>query len=221
MALETFSGIWSFVIQNPLSTDDQGQGDDHIRGIKQGVRATWPNVSATAECTHTELNHLVGVSSNLNTALSSEIARNDAQSASLATIIGYGSMSFAESTSEISANTTFTIYTGWGTPGPTKRASVSTASGHIMVVKEGVYQVNASLAISASTGATITMLLLHNDATSVYRTSAKLAANDLAPITLNAHISASASAELKIALTSTATTSITPKHGQFSAKRIG
>lgn len=62
MALESVTYISDLVATNPIgATDPKSQGDDHIRNIKAGVLATFPNVSGAMTASHTELNHLDGV----------------------------------------------------------------------------------------------------------------------------------------------------------------
>ena len=62
MALESFSFIDSLNASNPVhATDAVSQGDDHIRGIKTVLLASWPNIDAAVNFTPTEANRLVGL----------------------------------------------------------------------------------------------------------------------------------------------------------------
>lgn len=75
MALEDLTGtkyIDSLNSSNPTATDGVSEGDDHIRGIKNVLKTTFPNVSGAVTSTHTELNLLDGV-----TATTSELNRVD------------------------------------------------------------------------------------------------------------------------------------------------
>lgn len=57
MGLETFSGIWTLNSAWPLGASDlKSQGDDHIRGLKAAILATFPNVAGAVTVTHTALN---------------------------------------------------------------------------------------------------------------------------------------------------------------------
>lgn len=64
MALEDLTGgsvyIDSFVNTNPTSSDTKSQGDDHLRGIKNVLLNTFPNVTGAVTSSHTELNLLDG-----------------------------------------------------------------------------------------------------------------------------------------------------------------
>lgn len=61
MALESITYINSLNVLNPGATDFLSEGDDHIRGIKQAIKSTFPSVTGPVTATHTELNRLAGV----------------------------------------------------------------------------------------------------------------------------------------------------------------
>lgn len=65
MALESFSFINSLNVLNPANSDFLVEGDDHIRGIKQTIKSTFPNVTGPVTATHTELNRLAGIGSSV------------------------------------------------------------------------------------------------------------------------------------------------------------
>ena len=67
MALESGTYINSLNAANPVSTDGLAQADDHLRLIKSTVKATFPNLSGAVTATHTELNYVDGVTSNIQT----------------------------------------------------------------------------------------------------------------------------------------------------------
>ena len=56
MALETFSYITSLDSANPTYTDQKKQGDDHLRGIKSTLLASFPAISGPVTVTHTQIN---------------------------------------------------------------------------------------------------------------------------------------------------------------------
>ena len=77
--------IDDLVATNPLSNDAKSEGDDHIRGVKNVLKNTFPNVTGPVTATQTELNTLDGVTSStaeLNildgvTATAAELNYND------------------------------------------------------------------------------------------------------------------------------------------------
>jgi len=72
MALESTTYIDGLVITNPTGTDPRSQGDDHLRLIKDTIRATFPNMSGAMTATHTELNAIDGY-----TGTTAELNYND------------------------------------------------------------------------------------------------------------------------------------------------
>ena len=77
MALEDLTGsgkyIDDLVSTNPTATDNVAQGDDHIRGIKNVLKLTLPNVTGAITPTHTELNYVDGVTSAVQTQLNNKL----------------------------------------------------------------------------------------------------------------------------------------------------
>lgn len=65
MALEDLTGpskfIDAFVTGNPVSNDDRREGDDHIRGIKNVLRNTFPQLNAAVTATDEQLNLAAGI----------------------------------------------------------------------------------------------------------------------------------------------------------------
>lgn len=60
MALETSNYIDGLVATNPTSGDPVSQADDHIRLVKNTVKATFPNINAAVTPTPTQLNRVTG-----------------------------------------------------------------------------------------------------------------------------------------------------------------
>ena len=60
MATEGGTYISDFDASKPVAGDTPGEGDDHIRLIKDHIKATFPNVSGAVSATHTELNLIDG-----------------------------------------------------------------------------------------------------------------------------------------------------------------
>ena len=69
MALEDLTGtkyIDDLVATNPAAGDNVSEGDDHIRGIKNVLKTTFPNIDGAVTATDTELN---AVTATANAAL--------------------------------------------------------------------------------------------------------------------------------------------------------
>lgn len=77
MALETGTYIDDLVEANPTSTDPVKQGDDHLRLIKKVLKNTFANITNAVTVTHTELNRLGGVTSNVQNQLDDKLDASD------------------------------------------------------------------------------------------------------------------------------------------------
>ena len=56
--------IDDLVSSNPVgASDPKSEGDDHIRGIKNVLKLTFPQLTGPMTCTQAELNKLDGLSS--------------------------------------------------------------------------------------------------------------------------------------------------------------
>ena len=76
MALEDLTGtkyLDDLNSSNPAAGDDVSEGDDHIRGIKNVLKLTFPNVDAAVNATPTELNYVDGVTSAIQTQLDAKV----------------------------------------------------------------------------------------------------------------------------------------------------
>ena len=73
MALEDLTGsgkyIDDLVSSNPAAGDNVSEGDDHIRGIKNVLKLSFPAITGAVTPTHTELNYVDGVTSAIQTQL--------------------------------------------------------------------------------------------------------------------------------------------------------
>lgn len=79
MALETSTYINGLVATNPTSTDNVGDGDNHIRLLKSTIKATFPNITGALTATHTAIDlaiPTVNAATDANTA--STIVKRDA-----------------------------------------------------------------------------------------------------------------------------------------------
>ena len=77
MALEDLTGtkyIDSLNSANPVASDDVAEGDDHIRGIKNVLKTTFPNLDGAVNATDTELNYVDGVTSAIQTQLDAKVS---------------------------------------------------------------------------------------------------------------------------------------------------
>jgi len=75
MALEDLTGtkyIDDLVATNPAAGDNVSEGDDHIRGIKNVLKTTFPNIDGAVTPTDTELNYVDGVTSAIQTQIDSK-----------------------------------------------------------------------------------------------------------------------------------------------------
>ena len=72
MALEDLTGtkyLDDLVATNPAAGDDVSEGDDHIRGIKNVLKTTFPSIDGAITATDTELNYVGGVTSAIQTQI--------------------------------------------------------------------------------------------------------------------------------------------------------
>src|SRR6266542_1390984 len=58
MPIETFSYVDSLVTTNPAGSEGGQQGDDHLRGIKQVLKNTFPSLTGAVTATQATLNNL-------------------------------------------------------------------------------------------------------------------------------------------------------------------
>ena len=75
MALEDLTGtkyIDDLVSTNPAAGDNVSEGDDHIRGIKNVLKTTFPSIDGAITATDTELNYVDGVTSAIQTQIDSK-----------------------------------------------------------------------------------------------------------------------------------------------------
>ena len=75
MALEDLTGtkyLDDLVATNPAAGDDVSEGDDHIRGIKNVLKTTFPSIDGAITATDTELNYVGGVTSAIQTQIDSK-----------------------------------------------------------------------------------------------------------------------------------------------------
>jgi len=76
MALETLTGtkyVSDLVSANPAVGDNVSEGDDHIRGIKNVLKTTFPSIDGAINATDTELNYVDGVTSAIQTQIDNTV----------------------------------------------------------------------------------------------------------------------------------------------------
>jgi len=76
MALEDLTGtkyIDDLNSSNPAAGDNVSEGDDHIRGIKNVLKTTFPSIDGAITATDTEINYVDGVTSNVQTQLDAKL----------------------------------------------------------------------------------------------------------------------------------------------------
>lgn len=88
MALETATFISGLVSTNPTSSDNVGEGDNHLRLIKSTLLATFPAITGAVSVSHTQINTSVAATeaaTNANTA-NAIVRRNASGNFSASTI---------------------------------------------------------------------------------------------------------------------------------------
>lgn len=79
MALESSTYINGLVITNPTSSDNVGDGDNHIRLLKSTIRATFPNINGALTSTNTAIDGAVTATTGATSAnTASKIVARDA-----------------------------------------------------------------------------------------------------------------------------------------------
>ena len=79
MALESSTYISGLVVTNPTSSDNVGDGDNHIRLLKSTIRATFPNIDGALTATHTAIDGAVTATTDATSAnTASKIVARDA-----------------------------------------------------------------------------------------------------------------------------------------------
>jgi hypothetical protein len=68
MGLEVATYIDGLIATNPTGTDPKSQGDDHLRLVKSTIKNTFPNIAGAVTPTHAEINHLGGLTVNVQTS---------------------------------------------------------------------------------------------------------------------------------------------------------
>jgi len=229
MALESGSGIWSLVVSNPAASDDVNAGDDHLRLIKDSLKQTFPNISATVNATNAQINHLSGVDSNIqnsidtiSASLQSEISRTNDLSQSFQaeiTKVAYGTIYLSDSSAEFSATTSFTTFVSFDTVGVSKLITAGTATGALVVTNAGHYDIMGKLDVSSSAALVITALVMIDDATSNIRSEVALAAGGSGSLNLLGIETAGASSKIQIRLLGSITTAFTVSNAQLKVRR--
>ena len=76
MGLETFTGAFINGLDEdwPIgNADEKSEGDNHLRGIKEVLKNSFPQITGAVNANHTELNYLDGVSPGLNAAFKAPV----------------------------------------------------------------------------------------------------------------------------------------------------
>ena len=88
MALEDLTGSGKYIddlnSSNPAAGDNVSEGDDHIRGIKNVLKLTFPAIDGPITPSDTEINYVGGVSSSIQTQFNAIGANNWVTNARLA-----------------------------------------------------------------------------------------------------------------------------------------
>lgn len=88
MALESSTYISGLVVTNPTSSDNVGDGDNHIRLLKSTIRATFPNIDGALTATHTAIDGAVTATTDATSAntASKIVARDSSGNFSAGTV---------------------------------------------------------------------------------------------------------------------------------------
>jgi len=105
MALENIEGagvvISALNRTNPTATDDRSEGDNHMRGIKNTILNTFPNVNGVVNASDEDLNQLVGATSPLQPQLDAIDGKADANAGNISVNAG----NISANAGNISSNT--------------------------------------------------------------------------------------------------------------------
>lgn len=136
MALETTTYIDGLVATNPTSSDNVGDGDNHIRLTKGAIKQTFPAISGAVTATHTQINTgiaLANTATNLNTA--NAVVKRDASGNFVASQI--------TATSITTGNITIT-----GTVTGSLTGNASTASNAVLAAQAVKLQTARTIALA-------------------------------------------------------------------------
>jgi hypothetical protein len=136
MALETTTYIDGLVATNPTSSDNVGDGDNHIRLTKGAIKQTFPAIAGAVTATHTAINSgvaLANTATNLNTA--NAIVKRDASGNFVASQI--------TATSITAGNITIT-----GTVTGSLTGNASTASNAVLAAQAVKLQTARTIALA-------------------------------------------------------------------------
>ncbi len=160
MGLETLTGsvyINALVATNPIgASDPKSQGDDHIRGIKNVLLNTFPNITGAVNATQTELNLLDGVTALIDNPLTTRgdiIYRNATVAARLA--IGTAAYTLgSDGTDPVWLTRPYDIAftAGYAADGTETDAAVQ-EYGHIVLTRDVTFEGFDAYAETAPTGA--------------------------------------------------------------------
>lgn len=161
MALETSTYIDGLVATNPTSTDNVGDGDNHIRLLKSTIKATFPNITGAVTGTHTAINSAVSTANaatNANTA-STIVKRDSSGNFSAGTITGALT---GNVTGNLTGNVTGNVTgTSGSTTGNAATATALATSRTIALSGD----VTGSASFNGSANATITATVVNNSHT--------------------------------------------------------
>ena len=135
MALEDLTGtkyIDDLNSSNPTATDVRSEGDDHIRGIKNVLKTTFPNINGAITSTQAELNLLDGV-----TSTTGEL--NYLAGATSGTVLTDGDAATTSAVGPVELATSAETITGTDTARATTPAGVKAAIDASVVITSGTW----------------------------------------------------------------------------------
>ncbi len=129
-------------------------------------------------------------------------------------------MRLTNSTSEFSASTSLSIFTGFDTVGLSSLTTLKTASGAISVSVAGDYEVSTNFSISASSAAEVTIAIYVNDTDSTIHGSTLVPAQGRSNVMCGGFVSMIAADEARIRLKATVAKLITVKDAQVRLRKL-
>lgn len=174
--LEDLTGPSKFlddlVVSNPDgATDPKSEGDDHVRGIKNVLKNTFPNINAAVTATATELNILDGVTASLTELNYLDITTlGTSQSSKAVTADSSGNVTFVGSANKVSATSADWFWNETDAASDAKLWNIrANGSFSIRACDDAVSSCESAITISRSTN-TIGTILFDNGAVDIDET---------------------------------------------------
>lgn len=114
MGLETATYIDGLVATNPTEGDNVGTANDHFWVVKGALKNSFPGITGAVTATHTELNHVDGVTSAIQTQLDAKVGTSVAgrwvQLGSTQTAAASAAIDFVNGSGGVVIDSTYSAY---------------------------------------------------------------------------------------------------------------